>query len=66
MDITLSSLSPEALEALKRYASYGWMPAVISKLLNRSFPLSLNAHDVSLLLAELSEAESRPAEETDP
>lgn len=63
MDITLSSLSPEALEALKRYASYGWMPAVISKLLNRSFPLSLNAHDVSLLLAELSEAESQPAEE---
>lgn len=63
MDITLSSLSPEALEALKRYVSYGWMPAVIAKLMSRTFPLSLNAHDVSLLLAELSEREPQPAEE---
>lgn len=54
MEANISALSPEAIDTLKRYASYGWMPAVIAKLLNRSFPLSLNAHDVALLLEQLS------------
>lgn len=53
MEATISALSPEAIDTLRRYASYGWMPAVIAKLLNRRFPLSLNARDVALLLAEL-------------
>ena len=45
-------LPPEALEALRRYVSYGWMPSITSKLLNRAFGLSLTAHDITLVLSQ--------------
>lgn len=46
------TLPPAALKALRRYVSYGWMPAITSSLLNRQFGLSLKAHDIALILAQ--------------
>ena len=46
------TLPPAVLKALRRYVSYGWMPAITSSLLNRQFGLSLKAHDIALILAQ--------------
>lgn len=52
-DRMLPELSPEAMSDLKRYAAYGWMPAVTARILRRKYALSLSAHDVALLFSRL-------------
>ena len=58
MDKYIDKFSPEELDALRRGVSYGWRPAVTAKIMNCRYGLSLNAHDIEDILAELNEQDT--------
>ena len=57
MDKYIDKFSPEELDALRRCVSYGWRPAT-AKIMNCRYGLSLNAHDIEDILAELNEQDT--------
>ena len=57
-------IPPSALEDLRRFRAYGWLPGPIAHVLNRRHGLHLTAAEVKQLCRELSEREPGHGAET--
>lgn len=51
----LDTLSPAALEDLRRFCAYGWLPGPIAHVLNRRHDLHLTAAEVKQLCREIDD-----------
>lgn len=59
-----TQISLSALEDLRRFRAYGWLPGPIAHVLNRRHGLCLTAAEVKQLCRELSEREPGHGAET--